>query len=76
VSPWQSNGNLLEYVKRNVDVDHIGLVCQLFTYFIFTISDAFVGVQLRGSAAGLSYLHSRRVVHGNGMCLFALICFK
>jgi len=53
VSPWQDNGNLLEYVKGTVGVDHIAL--------------------FRGSAAGLSYLHSRSVVHGNVRCANVLI---
>ncbi|KAF9649126.1 kinase-like protein [Thelephora ganbajun] len=46
VSPWQENGNLLVYVRRNRQPDKNYL--------------------LRGSAAGLNYLHSQGVVHGSG----------
>jgi len=53
VSPWQENGNLLDYVKNNPQTDKNHLLC--------------------GSAAGLSYIHSRGVVHGSVKCKNVLV---
>lgn len=61
VSEWMGGGDLTEYVKRNANVDRLGLVGapQLF-------NDAHSpSFQLSDVADGLSYLHSCDVIHGD-----------
>ena len=54
-------GNLLEYIKNNLDADRLKLVG--VTPSELTRADS--SYQLSDVAGGLSYLHSRNVIHGN-----------
>lgn len=66
VSPWQEHGNLLRYIQKNTNADKYHLVGCITSVGENRALPTLVTIQLRGSAAGLAYLHSQGVVHGNG----------
>ena len=63
ITPWLSNGNITEYVKRKPEVDRLRLVS--VHHNLQTIHMNLRFRQLAQAASGLKYLHSKSVMHSN-----------
>jgi len=57
VSPWQDNGNVLEFVRTTTNAGENVDKARL----------------LLGAARGLAYLHAQRIIHGNVRCANILV---
>jgi serine/threonine protein kinase len=64
VSDLMENGDIMKFTKKNAGVDRLKLVSFLLAT-ILLYSAAAPSLQLQDVAAGLSYLHSQSVVHGD-----------
>jgi serine/threonine protein kinase len=60
ISEWMPGGGLPEYIKKTPNADRLGLV----RFFRLFVTARLPRYQLSDVARGLSYLHSRSVVHG------------
>ena len=65
VSPWMSNGNILEYLEKNPNADELLLVRHTYPG-IYLCSSCLLGkLQLAQAAHGLVYLHACHLMHGD-----------
>jgi serine/threonine protein kinase len=62
VMPYMKNGNARQYITTCLECNHLRLVSWPYQCCKILFD---VRIQLRGIALGLSYLHSRKVVHGD-----------
>ena len=61
VSPWVPDGDLLQYLGKNPGANRVAIVS---VYIIYCGQRAKAVPKMIGVADGLSYLHSRNVIHG------------
>jgi serine/threonine protein kinase len=63
VSSWIENGNILEYTRKNPEVNRLHLVTPSVGVLLGKLRT--IILQLAGVASGLEYLHRVNLVHGN-----------
>lgn len=61
VSDWMQNGNVMEYIRSNPEVDRLQLVSSLVDPVLAILND----FQLSGAISGVAYLHGLGVIHGD-----------
>ena len=65
VSPWMSEGHLLQYLRKYPGADRVMIVRVHVVFFHVTQHAEFNTHKMSGVAEGLSYLHFNDVVHGD-----------
>ena len=63
---WVNWNSILSFVKSNPQANRIHLVLRNFVFLILIFSILNIS-QILGAAKGLEYLHSCKIVHGNGL---------
>ena len=71
VSEWMENGNIIDYLTKNDDVDRVIVVCVSslkLRGLSLTLEKA------KGVASGLEYIHNEGIVHSDlkGVCTLPL----
>ena len=61
ISRWMEHGDIMQYVKKQPEVDRLKLVCSNS----LLPDSALTGTQLIDITRGLDYLHNNKIVHGN-----------
>jgi len=65
VSKWMGNGNMLNYVRTQEQVDRANLVSSFASFAVVCWSILTADVQLLGITRGLYHLHSSGIIHGD-----------
>ena len=60
ISRWMEHGDIMQYVKKQPEVDRLKLVCSNS----LLPDSALTGTQLIDVTRGLDYLHNNKIAHG------------
>ena len=74
VIDMMSNGEVLDYVGKNPNVNRVCLVSSLVSIYRNSLANVAPRFQVLGVTEGLDYLHSRGVVHGDLRPVGFLFC--
>ncbi|TDL14288.1 kinase-like protein [Rickenella mellea] len=61
ITEWVGHGSVLDYVKKNKQADVFNVVRKLLNL----LTNSIYGLQVKGIAEGLAYLHKENVVHAD-----------
>lgn len=73
VSEWMENGNVIDYLAKNRDIDRVIVVCAS-SLALPDLCPDIIG-KAKGIASGLKYIHGEGVVHSDlkGVCIISLL---
>ena len=63
VFPWYENGNIMDYLNKQPDIDRFALV-STFEQTLTLLALTRTHEQLSGVACGLRFLHENGLIHG------------